>query len=135
MLSIQDPIPSIGKTGTVSGTAPDAADKWNVKNAFDNNAKTSWKSPIADTTATISIDLGEPKSIGAAAFSEAGGRTQKYLLEYKDGNQWKTILEGKGIGNNLKTFTPVVAREFRLNIVSAKSGGVEIKEFQLYYQE
>ena len=133
--SIKNPIPTMGKSAIVSSTEPDANDKWNGKNAFDNDSKTSWKGLKTDTSGWISVNLSEPLSIGAAGFSEAGGRIQKYILEYKDGNTWKPILEGKGLGNSFKQFTPVKAQEFRLNILQAKPGGIELKEFHLYYLE
>ena len=57
-------------------------------------------------------------------------------IEYKDGEVWKSVVDGKNIGNGFfKQFAPVRAKEFRLNILQAKSGGVEIKEFQLFYDE
>ncbi len=134
--SLDNPVPSMGKQVTISSTLDDKNDKWNAKNAVDNNSKTSWRAAASDSTAWISINLNEPTSIGAVALAEAGGRSAKFNIEYKDGDNWKVILEGKNIGNSFfKQFTPVKAKEFRLNMLQSKPGGIEIKEFQLFYDE
>jgi alpha-L-fucosidase len=134
--SLASPVPSFGKTVTASSTLEDKNDKWNTKNVVDNNSKTSWRAAATDSTAWLSIDLGEATSIGAVALTEAGGRSAKFNIEYKDGDTWKKIVEGKNIGNGFfKQFSPVKAREFRLNMLQAKAGGIEIKEFQLFYEE
>lgn len=134
--SLASPVPSFGKTVTASSTEADKNDKWNTKNAVDNNSITSWKAAATDSTAWLSIDLGEATSIGAVALTEAGGRSAKFNIEYKDGDTWKKIIEGRSIGNGFfKQFTPIKAREFRLNMLQAKSGGIEIKEFQLFHDE
>lgn len=134
--SLENPIPSIGKQATASSTQLDNSQKWIANNVLDNNSKTSWKSALSDTTAWLNIDLGETSSIGAVALTETGGRSVRFTIEYKEGNTWKQIVEGKNIGNGFfKPFAPVKASEFRLNILQAKPGGIEIKEFQLFYDE
>ena len=134
--SITNPIPSFGKTANASSTQTDQDNKFNANNVLDNNSKTTWKTATTDSSAWLSIDLGETTSIGAVALTEAGGRTTKFSIEYKDGEVWKSVVDGKNIGNGFfKQFAPVRAKEFRLNILQAKSGGVEIKEFQLFYDE
>lgn len=134
--SLTSPVPSLNKTVTASSTAVDKNDMWNAKNVVDNNTKTSWKATVTDSTAWLSIDLGNATSIGAVALTEGYGRTVKFNIEYKDGDTWKKIVEGKNIGSAFfKQFTPVSAREFRLNVLQSKPGGIEIKEFQLFYDE
>ena len=58
-------------------------------------------------------------------------RTQKFAIEYKDGEVWKPVLTGTTIaGSKAFDFPPVTARCFRLNILQA--GEVPtIDEFQL----
>jgi len=133
--SLTSPIPSMNKTANASSTEPDVSGKWNAENAFDNNSQSSWKSAKNDTAAWLSVDLGKPFSIGALAISEAGGHILKYSVEYKEGNDWKKLLEAGSLGNIVKQFQPVTAQQFRLNISQAKKGGVEIKAFQLFYDE
>jgi len=134
--SLVSPIPSFGKQAMASSTQFDKDDKWNAKNVLDNNNKTSWKTIETDTTAWLNLNLMEATNIGAIALNEAGGRTTQFSIEYKDGNTWVTILTGEHIGSRFfKQFTPVKAKEFRLNISKAKPGGIEIKDFQLFYDE
>lgn len=134
--SLKSPVPSFGKIVTASSTLEDKNDKWNAKNVVDNNSKTSWRASANDTTAWLSINLGEATSVGAVALTEAGGRSAKFTVEYKDGETWKPIVEGKNIGNGYyRQFKPIKAKEFRLNMQQSKPGGLEIKEFQLFYDE
>lgn len=134
--SIVSPIPSQGQKGLASSTFVDSNDKWNTMNAFDNDSKTSWKAAKVDSTATVSIFFDKATSIGAVALIEADNGSQKFAIEYKDGENWKQIIEGKNIGNGVfRKFEPVKAKEFRLNILQFSQGGIEIKEFQLFYDE
>jgi hypothetical protein len=56
---------------------------------------------------------------------------QKFALEYRDGNEWKKIFTGTTLGEMFdKQFEPVVAREFRLNILDA-TDGPSINEIEL----
>jgi alpha-L-fucosidase len=134
--SISNPIPSFQQKVMASSTLEDAQDKWSAKNLTDNNPKTSWRSLATDSTAWLDIDLGKTTSIGALALTEAGGRCQQFTIEYKDGTEWKKLVEGKNIGNAYFTqFTPVKSSHFRLQVLKSKPGGIEIKEFQLFYDE
>jgi alpha-L-fucosidase len=134
--SISNPISSFQQKVMASSTMEDGQDKWNAKNLTDNNPKTSWRSLATDSTAWVDIDMGKTTSIGALALTEAGGRCQQFTIEYKEGAEWKKLVEGKNIGNAYFTqFTPVKASHFRLQVLKSKPGGIEIKEFQLFYDE
>ena len=134
--SISNPIPSFLQKVMASSTMEDSQDKWNAKNLTDNNPKTSWRSSASDSTTWLDIDLGSVTSIGALALTEAGGRCQQFTIEYKDGADWKKLVDGKNIGNAYFTqFTPVKASHFRLQILKSKPGGIEIRDFQLFYDE
>ena len=51
------------------------------------------------------------------------GRVQNYELQYRDGAVWKTFLSGATLDAKFEITIPTVkAREFRLNILSAKQG-------------
>lgn len=131
-LSIAEPIPSTGKTATASSQE---SDKFAVSNVLDGDGKTVWKAAADQKTAWVMIDLGKPYSIGAMATAEAGGNIQQYQLEYQAGSEWKTIIVGKGIGSaSFKTFEPVKAQVFRLNIVQAKAAP-QIRDLQLLFEE
>jgi hypothetical protein len=48
---------------------------------------------------------------------------QNYELQYRDGTAWKTFLAGATLGDHIEITFPVIrAREFRLNILSARQG-------------
>ena len=65
------------------------------------------------------------------AISEAYDRVRKFELQYKDGEAWKTFLEGTRIGEEYsQAFEPVTAQIVRLNILEATDGPT-IWEFQL----
>ncbi len=59
-------------------------------------------------------------------------RVQKFEFQYRDGDAWKTIFTGTTLGANYqKSFSPVTAREFRLNILDATEGPT-ISEMELF---
>jgi hypothetical protein len=131
-LSITEPIPSTGKTATASSQE---SDKFSPANVLDGEGKTVWKAAADQKTAWLQIDLGKPYSIGAMAAAEAGGNIQQYKLEYQAGSEWKTLVEGKGLGSSaFKTFEPIKAQVFRLNILQAKAAP-QIKDLQLLFEE
>ncbi len=58
-------------------------------------------------------------------------RVQQFEFQYRDGDGWKTIFAGTTLGDNFqKSFEPVTAREFRLNILDATAGPT-INEIEL----
>jgi len=130
---VATPVPSENKTVKASSEA--GAD--NAAKAIDGNPATKWAAAKTDTTATLEIDLGARFNIDAVAIQEGTGKEQtikEYRLEYKDGDEWKTVYEDKKIGRGvLKEFTPVKAQVFRLNITKA-SPGIQIQELSLFDQ-
>ncbi len=92
--------------------------------AFDGNPDTRWATDDDISQAWIAADLGGLRSIHGVRISEAyAGRVQNYELQYRDGTAWKTFLSGATLGDNIEiTFPAIKAREFRLNILSAKQG-------------
>ena len=62
----------------------------------------------------------------------AWNRVSKFRVEYKDGNDWKTIFEGTNIGIDFfKDFSPVTAQNVRLNILDARQPAPTIWEFSV----
>jgi len=125
-------IPSIGKTATASSQL--SADDSPAK-VIDGSMETTWHAAAADTTAWLQIDLGKVCKISAAAIQEDKTNIKEFKLEYLDGSSWKPIFDGKKIGKGvLKSFNPVTAKVFRLNII--KGGpGINIKELTLFTEE
>ena len=101
--------------------------------AFDGNPATRWATDDSLSQAWIAADFGRTRRIHGVRISEAyPGRVQNYELQYRDGAVWKTVLTGATLSNDFEiTFPEVRAREFRLNILSAKQGPTiwEIKWF------
>jgi hypothetical protein len=56
---------------------------------------------------------------------------QRFEFQYREAGGWKTIFKGTTLGDDFqKSFAPVTAREFRLNILDA-SEGPTINEIEL----
>jgi alpha-L-fucosidase len=99
--------------------------------AFDEDDETRWATDDAVKQAWIAADFGKPDTFSGVHIAESFNRVQKFEFQYRAGEEWKTIFEGTTLGGDLrKTFDPVTAREFRLNIVESK-GGPTISEIQL----
>lgn len=107
----------------------------NAKKMLDGNDATNWTTTGGDTTATINFKLKGPKTFDVLLLQEnirVGQRVEKWVLEYKDGSEWKTITEGTTIGyKRLLRFAPVTAGEVRLRILSSRENPT-IAEFGLY---
>ncbi len=92
--------------------------------AFDGKSDTRWAADGGMRQAWISAKLKKPQTIRAVNIEEAyPGRVQKFEFQYHDRGDWKTIFTGTTLGEHYqKTFEPVTAREFRLNILDATDG-------------
>ena len=102
--------------------------------ALDDDPDTRWATDAGTREAWIEVDLGDTVTIGRTMIDECiewGRRVRRFELQYKDGDAWKTVLEGAGIGRRYtKAFPPVRARHVRLNLLEATDGPT-IREFQL----
>ncbi len=100
--------------------------------AFDEDETTRWATDADVHEAWLEVDLGEPVSIGRAVICEEFDRVQAFELQYKDGEQWKTIVRDATIGDSKTlTFEPIKARQVRLKIAKA-TDGPSIREFRLF---
>jgi alpha-L-fucosidase len=99
--------------------------------AIDDDPGTRWATDSGTKQAWLELDLGKPVTFGRVAISEEYDRVQRFELQYKDGDAWKTFLQGTRIGEQYgKDFPPVTAQAVRLNILEATDGPT-IWEFQL----
>jgi len=100
--------------------------------AFDDDDQTRWATDNNIKQAWVAADFRKPQTIGRVHISEAfAGRVQKFEFQYRIGDDWKTIFSGTTLGENFrKSFEPVTAREFRLDILDA-TGGPTINEIEL----
>jgi alpha-L-fucosidase len=127
-------VPSIsltfGKSASASNiyqnTAAYGADK-----AFDGDTGTRWACDAGIKQAWLQVDLGKPVAFNRAVIREAYDRVQRFQLEKREGDTWKSFYEGKTIGEkSVFDFVPVTAQQIRLNVVEADDGPT-IWEFQL----
>jgi alpha-L-fucosidase len=99
--------------------------------AFDDNPGTRWATDSGVKQAWLEVDLGKPMTFSRVAISEEYDRVQRFELQYKDGESWKTFLQGTRIGDNFtQSFDPVTAQHVRLSILEATDGPT-IWEFHL----
>ena len=107
----------------------------NVKAILDGDFKTYYSSSPTDTTATINLSYLQPITFNVLSLQEniaIGQRVEKFVLEYKDGDSWKTATEGTTIGyKRLLKFNPVTAKQIRLRILASRLNPT-IAEFGLY---
>ncbi len=134
-VTVLDPIPSMNKPATASSQKNDS---YSPSSVFNVNAKKGWIAADNEKTGWIAIDLGKPTSIGSITITEAGEYDhfiQKFRLEYKDNDEWKTVYEGTTIGPGYSNrFKPIIAQTFRINILESTKTP-QIKEMQLYFDE
>lgn len=118
-----------------AGATIASANGRNTALLLDGNTATSWTTTGNDTTATIDFTLTGPKTFDVLLLQEnirIGQRVEKFVLEYSDGADWKTIAEGTTIGyKRLLRFPPVTSSRVRLRIVSSRLNPT-IAEFGLY---
>ncbi len=109
---------------SASNTYQNETSQYGPQFAFDDNPDTRWATDDSLSNVWIAADLGRIRSIHGVRISEAyAGRVQNYELQYRDGAEWKTFLSGATLSADFEvTFPTVKAREFRLNILSAKQG-------------
>jgi len=100
--------------------------QYGAQQAFDGDTDTRWATDTGVKQAWIAADLGKRKTMEAVRIQEAepyAGRVMEFEFQYRAGNEWRTIFHGTKIGGHFeKSFRPISAREFRLNILDATEG-------------
>lgn len=95
-----------------------------LKALKDNRYKTYWTTFNQDTTATIGLTFKQAQTIDVLELQEnisIGQRVEKFILEYKQGEEWKQALSGTTVGyKRLIRFPEVTATEMRLRIISSR---------------
>ena len=128
---------SHAKTNLAEGQPARASSTWGpgyeAAQAFDGDDTSRWGAAPGSRSGWIEVDLGKPISVGRAVVKELGyHRTQKFAIEYKEGETWKPVVSGAAIGGEKAyNFPPVTAQVFRLNILKANEVPT-IEEFELY---
>jgi alpha-L-fucosidase len=90
----------------------------------DGLFSTYWTTGSKDTTAVIEFELREPQSFDLLMLQEdisRGQRIEKFVFEYKEGDEWKKITEGTTVGyKRLLQFPFITAKHVRLRILSSR---------------
>ena len=129
------PMPLAGKQITASSTKEGTK----TSNLNDNDPKNKWQSAVGDTLAWVQVDLNTPLSINGFAIVEPwhpwDNRRQNIELQYKEGNEWKTVIATKTEGSgHTAYFKPIKAQVFRLNLKETK-GEPTLNEWVLFREE
>jgi alpha-L-fucosidase len=120
-------IPAVAQPEALKATASNVYQNdpstYGATMAFDSDPQTRWATDIGTRQAWIAATLLKPQTVGQVHISEAfPNRVQKFEFQYRDSDadDWKTIFTGATLGDHyVKSFTPVTARQFRLNILDA----------------
>jgi alpha-L-fucosidase len=100
--------------------------------ALDGDGHTRWATDAGTHTAWLEVDLRKPVTFDRMSIDEWSSRVRTFELQIKEGDAWKTIFQGKKIGEGYTCkFKAVTARVVRLNILQATEGPT-LCEFHLY---
>jgi alpha-L-fucosidase len=100
--------------------------------AIDDNDSTRWVTEGGATSAWLEVDLGKPVEFNKAMIHESENSIVEFELQYKLGDDWKTIVRGERVKKSKLEFDPVNARHVRLNISKKSKRTLELHEFQLF---
>jgi alpha-L-fucosidase len=122
-----------GKKATASNVWHNVVAQFGPDKAFDDDAETRWATDEGTKKAWLEVDLGTSQKIDRALIvEEIGSRVQRFEIQVKQDESWKTVARGTTIDPEHEiTFDPVVAQHVRLNILEATEGPT-ISEFQLF---
>jgi alpha-L-fucosidase len=117
------------------GAAIKSANGSNTKALLDEKYNTYFTTKAKDTTTIIELVLPANQTFDVLSLQEniaIGQRIENFVLEYKDGNEWKQLAEGSTVGyKRLIRFKEITAKELRLKILSSRQNPT-ISEFGLY---
>ncbi|MCU0917879.1 MAG: alpha-L-fucosidase [Planctomycetes bacterium] len=104
---------------------------YSAAKAVDGDPATRWATDSGTKQAWLELDLGKPVRFGRVTIDEEFDRIRRFELQSRDGQTWKTFLQGTRIGDQYsQDFRPVTTQYVRLNILDAADGPT-IWEFQL----
>jgi hypothetical protein len=123
---------TLGKPATASSVGDP---KNGPEKAVDGDRESFWAAKADTTDGWLEVDLGGEKEVGSVLIHEDWAGREKireFVIEYKNGEQWKEAIHGTKIGTEVVLdFPPVRANIFRLRIVKSEAGPI-IKEFHLF---
>jgi alpha-L-fucosidase len=119
-------------TASASNVFQNENDNYGAEKAFDGDDSTRWATDEATKQAWVAVKYQQPKTVNHVHISEAyANRVEKFEFQYRTDGDWKTLFDGTTLGENFeKSFDPVTASEFRLNILDANNAPT-INEIEL----
>jgi hypothetical protein len=102
--------------------------------AIDHDLTTRWAMDFGKEDGWLELDLGQSRKISKLIIDErALNYISRHRVEYKVGDEWATLLEGKLMKNYVKSFDPVMARYVRLRTYecTAPTGGPTLRDFSV----
>jgi len=96
---------------------------------IDQDLGTRWAMNTGKEQGWIELDLGQPRSISKMIIDERSwSRVSHFRVDYKAGNDWKTLFEARDMDLFIKEFPPVTAQNVRVSLLDGKgpSGGPTI---------
>jgi F5/8 type C domain len=108
---------------TASNVYQNEEANYGAQNAFDGDEGTRWATDVGTKQAWVTVDYAKPRTASGVRISEAyPDRVQRFEFQCRDGDVWKTIFSGTTLGGDFeKSFAPVSANGFRLNILDASA--------------
>ncbi len=107
-----------------------------IEAALDSDPNTFWSAPAGSHHAVLEASFAKPVTFDHSLLMEwlnDGQHVQRYRIEVRTGNAWRTIVEGSAIGHKrIEHFAAVTASRVRLNILSS-SAEAHIREFQIFH--
>lgn len=130
------PYPTAGKQAVVSSQKPETA---GGKNLFDGDRLTLWEAAKGEHKAVLEVNLDKPTAVSSLVVDEPwhpwDNKKQQLVLQYKTGNEWKTVMEATTGGSGyVANFKAVTAQYFRL-LVENNTQEPTLSEWQLYGPE
>lgn len=129
------PIPSLRAKVTATSSSE------NSKTSYitDGDPGNRWQAAKGEKSVTLEIDLGEPVTIQCLSLAEPwhpwNGINQRYELQYHEGTNWITIINGETNGSGMtRNFVPVTAQRLKLVLQNEKEAP-SLNELILYRAE
>ncbi len=111
-------------TNLLKGSQVSGATAAQANALLDTKYGTYWTTSGHDTTATLTFSLPAAQLFDVLQVQEnimVGQRIEKFVLEYKSGAAWKTVVAGTTVGyKRILKFEPLRAQVLRLRITSSR---------------
>ena len=110
--------------------------KYNARKAVDGKKETYWATEDGCTSASLTIDLGSPRTVNrilAQEYIRLGQRVKSFEVAVDRDGSWETVAEGTTIGyKRILLFKTVETSKVRLTIKDAKACPL-ISNVELYH--